>query len=148
MDENEYRQALTAIDPNVCVFEKAVFNPLCECRHAHRFCVAERQGIHCNSDSSRALCASLLDLLRENMRFLAHKTHLAGPLPHAQEARLQIGGLQAVQAAASGIEVSADSQVPDISLTVNEAADQFAQFKTLPLEKVVQHIAQTSPRKS
>ena len=71
----------------------------------------------------------------------------SGLCPSLRRLRLQIGGLQAVQGAASGMEVNVDSQVPDISLTVHEAADQFSHFKTLPLKPIVQHIAQSSPRR-
>lgn len=147
MDEKEYRRTLTSIDPNACVFEKAVFNALCECQHAHQYCVADRQGIHCTSVVSRGQCSSLLDTLRENARFIVHKTHVDGPLPHASEIKVQIGGLQAVQGALSGLDAESDTMIEDVSITVNEASARFAGFRFLPMKKIVQHIAHFSLRK-
>ncbi|MCB1754965.1 MAG: hypothetical protein KDJ38_05560 [Gammaproteobacteria bacterium] len=139
MDEKEYRSALKSINPNQCVFEKAVFTTRCECQHAERFCLADRQGIECRNPLCLGHCTELLGLLRDNAKFLLHRTHIEGALPHASELKVQLGGLLGLQAVTFP-ELKSDN-IHDVASTVEEARSRFKHFSELPMADIIQHLA-------
>ncbi len=145
MDEKEYRSALESVNPNRCVFEKAVFTTLCECQYARRFVVADRQGIDCRSILKHRHCGELASVIREMSKFLMQQVHTEQGLPHAKELQLQIGGLLGVQESIfPGINTD---RVKDVSSTVELARSRFDDLKTLPADIVVQRIAGFSLRR-
>jgi len=147
MDEVEYKSALEDINPQQCVFEKAIFTTRCHCPLSQRFCIADRQGISCQSTDAQQLCKEYLNLLREQSRFLFHQTHAPSVLPHAKEIKVQLGGLFALK------EVVDDSQdtpdmVKDIRHIMTVAWMKFDSFKSLDLPQIINRIAHFEIRKS
>jgi hypothetical protein len=47
MDQDAFRQTYQDINERFCAFEKAILTLQCQCSEAHKFCIAEREGVHC-----------------------------------------------------------------------------------------------------
>jgi hypothetical protein len=146
MEEQEYRAAYQALNQRRCVFEKAINSRRCGCTQSARFNLADREGVACKSDAGNALCIGLLDALRRNARFPLHLTHVDGPLPHAKEIRVQIGGLLGLQRLMHPDRAQADT-VPNINGLACEAIERYSRIEDLPLDLIVQGIVSFEGRR-
>jgi len=146
MEEHEYRATYQALSQRHCVFEKAINSRRCSCKQSARFHLADREGVACGSDAGNILCIALLDALRRNARFSLHITHADGPLPHAKEIRVQIGGLLGLQKLLHPHLRQADS-VLDINGLAIEAIDRYRHVENLPYELIVQSLASFEGRR-
>jgi hypothetical protein len=133
MDETAYRQTLTTSIPRHCPFEKSVLTHCAACSKAERHNIAEREVVACNSAKAHERCIELRDLLRHNFTFALGKLHIDGPLPHAQEMRMQCGGLRGLQTTIDG-----NDQVLDVALLVEMAQQQYGELAELPYSLIVQ----------
>jgi len=97
MNEDQYRQTYHEVNQQRCAFEKLVLLHYGNCQHAEKLLLAEREAMACNSASAQKQCLVLLNDLRQNARFSLQKTQLDGPLPHAQEIKVQAGGIFGLQ---------------------------------------------------
>ena len=93
MDEHAYRQVL-ASTPHLCPFEKSLLSGCVSCSQQNTRQIAERVVLSCHSAVSWSDCVALRDAFRLNFTFALGKSHIDGPLPHAQEMRMQCGGLR------------------------------------------------------
>jgi hypothetical protein len=146
MEEQEYRDTYQALNQRRCVFEKAINSRRCSCNQSARFNLADREGVACESDAANALCIELLDTMRRNARFSLHVTHADGPLPHAKEIRVQIGGLLGLQRLLQPDRARADS-VHDINGLATEALERYRRIEDLPYELIVQTIVSFQVRR-
>jgi hypothetical protein len=146
MEEHEYRVTYKALSQRRCVFEKAVTSRRCNCTQSARFHLADREGVACRSDAGNALCIALLDAMRRKARFSLHITHADGPLPHAKEIRVQIGGLLGLQKLLHPDLAHADS-VHDINGLAIEAIDRYRRVENLPYELIVQTLVSFEGRR-
>jgi hypothetical protein len=127
MDQDAYRKTYTEINERFCVFEKGILSGNCNCRLAKRFCLAEREGVHCGSGPGQETCSTLLGLLQEHSRFAL---------------RLQIGGLKGVaQATASRTGETPDEPLGDINGLLSQAIALFGELGNLPMQEVIHQIA-------
>jgi hypothetical protein len=133
MDETAYRQVLSATIPSACPFEKSILSSCAACSKAEKHNIAEREIVACNDKEALARCIALRDLLRHNFTFALGKPHIDGPLPHAQEMRLQCGGLKGLQ---SALDDSDD--VRDVSALVVMAQQKFGELADFPYSLIVQ----------
>jgi hypothetical protein len=132
MDETAYRQALSATIPNACPFEKTILSSCAACLKAEKHNIAEREIVACNDKEALARCIALRDLLRHNFTFALGKPHIDGPLPHAQEMRLQCGGLKGLQSA-----LDDSDEVRDVSALVAMAQHKFGELADFPYAEIV-----------
>jgi hypothetical protein len=146
MEEHEYRATYQALSQRPCVFVKAVTSRRCSCSQSARFHLADREGVACKSDTGNARCIALLDAMRRNARFTLHITHAHGPLPHAKEIRVQIGGLLGLQKLLHPDLTQADS-VHDINSLTTEAIERYRCIENLPYELIVQTLASFEGRR-
>ena len=146
MEEQEYRATYQALNQRRCVFEKAINSRRCICTQAARFNLADREGVACESDAGNALCIELLDAMRRNARFTLHITHSDGPLPHAKEIRVQIGGLLGLQKLLHPDLAQADA-VYNINGLASEALERYRHIEDLPYDLIVQTIVSFKGRK-
>ena len=146
MEEQEYRATYQALNQRRCVFEKAINSRRCSCTQSARFNLADREGVACESDAGNALCIELLDTMRRNARFSLHVTHADGPLPHAKEIRVQIGGLLGLQKLLHPDRAQADS-VHNINGLATEALERYRRIADLPYELIVQTIVSFQGRR-
>lgn len=139
MDETEYRQTYREVNERRCVFEKAINARRCSCNKSQRFNLADREGVSCTGESSCNRCKQLLELLRNNASFALQMTSVPGPLPHAKEVKVQIGGMLGIQKLLQP-EMSDDDQVHDINGLAETAVQQFGSLENLPYSEIVKSI--------
>jgi hypothetical protein len=133
MDETAYRQALTSSIPRYCPFEKSVLTHCAACSRAVKHNIAEREVVACNSAQAHERCIALRALLRSNFAFALGKLHIEAPLPHAQEMRMQCGGLKGLQVTLDGNEV-----VADVDSLLDQALQRYGDLGELPYSQIVQ----------
>lgn len=133
MDETAYRQALTTSIPRYCPFEKTVLTHCAACSRAVKHNIAEREVVACDNAEAHKRCIALRELLRHNFTFALGKLHIDGPLPHAQEMRMQCGGLKGLQFILDGNE-----QVGDVAALLEMALLRYGDFSELPYSQIVQ----------
>lgn len=146
MEEQEYRRTYDSVSQRPCLFEKSVLAQRCGCRHARRFCLADREGVACGSQPGNHRCRELLEALRKNARFALQMTGIHGPLPHARELKVQSGGVYGLRAVLDP-ERDGPAPVEDVALLTEQALDRFGAFENLPFEQIVQHILRFEGRR-
>jgi hypothetical protein len=146
MEEKEFRATYHAINQRRCVFEKAISARCCACAQSVRFCLADREGVACKSEAGNEMCTVLLNTLRRNARFSLHLTHADGPLPHAKEIRVQVGGLLGLQQL---IDPGSDVQerVTNIYALTKTAFARYERLQGLPLDRIMQAIVSFQGRR-
>ena len=127
------------------MFEKAINARRCSCNQSQRFNLADREGVSCTSERSCNRCKQLLDLLRNNASFALQMTNVPGPLPHAKEVKVQIGGMLGIQKLLHP-EMSNDDLVHDINGLAEMATQQFNSLKNLPYSEIVKSIVRFEGR--
>ncbi|MFA6063588.1 MAG: hypothetical protein WC736_13435 [Gallionella sp.] len=139
MDEHAYRQVL-ASTPCLCPFEKALLSGCVACSQQNSRQIAERVVLGCHSAVSQSVCVSLRDAFRQNFTFALGRAHIDGPLPHAQEMRMQCGGLKGLQQVLSGcVDVS------DVAELILQAKRNYGELEQFPFMQIV-HASKTSYR--
>ena len=146
MEEQEYRATYQSINQHRCIFEKAISSRRCTCEQSARFCLADREGVACNSGDGNRRCIELLDTMRRNARFSLRLTQVDGPLPHNKEIRVQTGGLLGLQKLLCPDRASSDTVVNIYGL-VKQAVSEFGQLDALPYDRIVQAIINFQGRK-
>lgn len=142
VDETIYRQVLRSTDPLSCVFDKALFAHCCQCSLSNRHLLAEREHVSCRDGPSRALCFSLHEQLLHNATFALKHLHDDDPLTHAQEMKLQCGGLRGVQYALNGTD-----EIDDVSALILAVREKYGGLESLPFSVIMQFIASSKLRK-
>jgi hypothetical protein len=141
MDNDILRTTYRAINERFCPYEKSILTNNCNCRRAKRFCIAEREGVHCDSDAAQTRCLALLELLRRHSRFaLRAATDTGSALPHAKAMRVQVGGLRGLHALLHPDE-PVPAKVPDIDGIVEAAIARYGELDSIPMQPVIQQIA-------
>ena len=146
MDNEVFRKTYRSINERFCPYEKSILTNNCLCSQAKRFCIAEREGVHCGTDEAQARCLELLQLLRQRARFALKATDDRTALPHAKAMRIQVGGLRGLHAA-----VAPDAPVPvkidDVHGIIEAAVTRFGDLSRLPFQVIIQQIAAYKGRK-
>ncbi len=146
MEEQEYKDTYHAINQRRCVFEKAINARRCACVQSARFCLADREGVACKSNAGNEMCTELLDTLRRNARFSLHLKHADGPLPHAKEIRVQVGGMLGLQRLIDP-DVDTIDKVDNIYALTKAAFARYERLQGLPLDRIMQAIVSFQGRR-
>lgn len=137
MDEQHYRNTYSSINPQRCVFEKAINSRVCNCAKSQRFNLADREGVACKSVNALKRCTELSQHLHTNARFALKRIDVQ-QLGHAQEIKIQNGGLIGLQTELS----SSDKQkVDDVNSVVNDAEKQYGGIEKFPYSKIMQIVS-------
>lgn len=140
MEEDQYRKTYNAFNELRCVYEKAINSRRCTCSAAHRFNLADREGVSCQSRQGQHRCKTILELMRRNAGFALKLPESDGsPLPHAKELKVQIGGLLGLQALLSADKHHAET-VEDIDHILQSILQQYGDFTRLPFTEIVKSI--------
>ena len=139
MEESEFRRTYNEIRELSCPFEKTLLSRQCGCTQADRFNLAEREGVSCTAWTAQKNCQTLLELLRQNARFALGLSAVPGPLPHAKEVKVQVGGLVGLQRAVDPDQLS--PSVENIHGLVIAAQAAFGNLENLPFQDIVKTIA-------
>lgn len=140
MDQDAFRKTYRDVNQRACLFEKSVLINQCNCSQAERFCIAEREGVHCLSDQGQQTCARALELLREHARFALRSNEDQAILPHGKAMRVQVGGLRGIRAL---LEPEADNpvEVPDVNAILLQAIETYGGLEALPYSEIMPAIA-------
>jgi len=145
VDESEYRDTYQRINPRRCWFEKAINARCATCALARRFYLANREGVSCADAEGRARCAALLPELRRKAIFALGLTEADGPLPHAREMKVQIGGMLGIQ---KGLHPEREEeQVEDITGLLHEAASRWGEMNSWPWQAIVRSVVAFDARR-
>ncbi|KAA6182692.1 hypothetical protein F2Q65_17485 [Thiohalocapsa marina] len=140
MDNEIFRQTYSEINERLCPFEKGILTNNCACSRARRFCIAEREGVHCTSDAAQARCVEFLKQLRANARFALKTTVARSALPHAKAMRVQVGGLRGLHQVVWP-DAEPPQRVADIDGLVEAAVNRFGGLAALPYQLMLKQIA-------
>ena len=145
MDELHYRSTYSDINPQRCVFEKAINSRVCNCNKSQRFNLADREGVACKSNAALKRCELLIKHLHENARFTLQRLDVE-KLGHAQEIKIQNGGLLGLQEQLNTLGLES---VADIDNVLSEAEKKFNSLEKLPYSKIMQviHAYQIRPNR-
>ena len=140
MDSDAFRETYRALNTLACPYEKSLLTNNAGCALARKFCIAEREGVRCDSASAQALCLELLERLRNQARFALKATDTHGALPHAKAMRIQVGGLRGLHAVLDP-DNPVPRFVPDISATISAALSRFGALEALPFSLILREVA-------
>jgi len=140
MDDDAFRRAYQEVDGRACPFEKAILTNHAGCARAQRFCIAEREGVHCTSDAAQARCLAFLDRVRRQGRFALKDLDSQAALTHAKAMRVQVGGLRAVELILSPGE-PVPERIEDIDGLLRAALDALGGLEGLPAQTILEQIA-------
>ena len=140
MDQDAFRKTYREMNERSCVFEKSTLTGLCRCSQAERFCLAEREGVHCKSDEAQAQCREIISLLRQHSRFALKYSDEAELLSHGKAMRIQVGGLRGIFLTLHEAQ-SPPQQIEDINSLLKMAIARYGSLSELPFHEVVKQIA-------
>lgn len=132
MDEAAYRQIFSEVIERPCSFEKAVLSRCVTCNRSGRIQIAEREAVTCQAASSLSRCTSMHDNLRHSFSFALGKVHDEAPLPHAQEMRVQCGGLKGLQYVLNG-----NADVENVDALMESVLQKWNDSTEIPYSEVV-----------
>ena len=142
MDQDAFRQTYREVNEVFCAFEKSVLTNECRCRHAERFCIAEREGVHCRSQTGQARCLRWLDLLREQARFALHTDEQHRRLlPHGKAIRLQVGGMRGLRAVLAAEHPPDEPTIDDVDAVLARAVASYGSLDRLPFSNIIREVA-------
>ena len=146
MDEHQYKSTYQSINPHRCVFEKAINSRICSCSRSHRFNLADREGVACNSLPRLERCNRLLAELRTKARFALRRMQVSQTLAHTEEIKIQNGGMLGLQ---QQVDQEDARTVKDIDSLVHRAEKQFDGMNGFPYSQLMQAIIayQVRPRR-
>jgi len=146
MDQDAFRKTYREVNEVYCAFEKSVLTNECQCRQAERFCIAEREGVHCRSKEKQGRCLKWLELLREQSRFALRTEEQRRLLPHGKAIRLQVGGMRGLQLLVTP-DVPIPASIADVDRTLAAAEQQFGSLTAVPFSAIMREVAAYQVRK-
>ena len=136
MDESAFREMLSGIVAP-CPFERSILRGCAACAQSEKMQVAERELVKCRNTASHSRCSELYAHLRRSFSFALGTLRVDTPLPHAQEMRVQCGGLKGLQHTLSG-----STEVENVDELLGNALRQWDEIAEIPYSDVV-HAAAT-----
>jgi len=149
MDNEIFRKTYREVNERFCPYEKSILTNQARCSRAERFCIAEREGVHCKSDAAQQQCLELLELLRQQSRFALKSSDNRAALPHAKAMRVQVGGLRGIYRFLHPDE-PVPEPIPDVFGVIQAAREQAQGLERLPFQEIIKAVAayQGRPRSS
>jgi hypothetical protein len=147
LDQDAFRDTYNAVNERICPYEKSMLTGNCACARAKRFCIAEREGVHCTADDAQGRCLEYLARLRTQARFALRTTDGRSALPHAKAMRIQVGGLRGVQAVLEP-EAEQPRRIDDVDALLRAAIARFGGLAELPFGQIIQQVAAYKGRQS
>jgi len=127
----------------LCPFSKPIIGNWCQCQYANldERCAGKMTCL--KSDQYLAGCYDLVDVLKEQSRFILGISHAEQALTHMQLMKIRCGGLLGMQRVISG-EVGV---IPDVLNVMHQAEVKYGDVLTFPFNEVVRDIKEFSHRK-
>jgi hypothetical protein len=132
MDENAFRQKLSEAIERPCTFEKSLLTRCVACERSDRVQIGEREAGTCQNATSLSRCTELHGYLRHGFSFALGKVRDDSVLPHAQEMRVQCGGLKGLQ-----YVLNDNAEVDNVDALVESALRKWGELAEIPYSEVV-----------
>jgi hypothetical protein len=132
MDEHAFRQKLSEAIVRPCTFEKSLLTHCVECARSDRSQIAEREAVTCQSAASLARCTELHGRLHHGFAFALGLVREDTVLSHAQEMRVQCGGLKGLQ-----FVLTERAVVDDVDGLMEKAVQKWGALAEVPYSEVV-----------
>ena len=132
MDEAAFRAALTDALALPCPFGRAILRCCAACDRSSQVQIAEREAIACQNAASHSRCKQLDAQLRDSFTFALGKARISVPLTHAEEMRVQCGGLKGLQQVLEG-----RTEIENIDTLVGNALQRWGRLDRIPYSEVV-----------
>lgn len=146
MDEDQYRTTYNELNPNRCIFEKAITNRRCDCQLKRKFVIATRECVACQSEISMKRCTRVLDSMRNNARFSLKVVTVNGPMPHNKELQVQAGGMLALQNLMTNMPELELKSVVNVHQRMETALRKYGDTENLPYGELVKGIVKYQSR--
>jgi hypothetical protein len=146
MDQDAFRKTYREVNQVFCAFEKSVLTNECQCSQAERFCIAEREGVHCRSEERQGRCLKWLELLREQARFALRAEEQRKLLPHGKAIRLQVGGMRGLTKVL-GAAGRTPATIEDVDQLLAETESRFDALENAPFSEIMRDVAAYQVRK-
>jgi len=146
MDQDAFRRTYREVNEIYCAFEKSVLTNECRCSQAERFCIAEREGVHCRSETGQARCLRWLELLREQARFALRTEEERRLLPHGKAIRLQVGGMRGLHMLLEE-QAQHPATIEDIDALLARAEQRYRELEAVPFSEIMRQVAAYQVRK-
>ncbi len=135
MDEAAFREIASGMVARPCPFARSILHSCAACLRAERIQIAEREVVGCLEPVSHSRCGELHAHLRRSFSFALGTRRTDGTLPHAQEMRVQCGGLKGLQNALNG-----GTEVGNVDELLGNALWRWGRVEDIPYSEVV-HVA-------
>jgi hypothetical protein len=132
MDETAFRQKISEMIERPCTFEKAILAGCVECKCMERVQIAERESVTCMNQASLSRCTSLHVHLRHSFAFALKNVREDAALSHAQEMRVQCGGLLGLQNV-----LNDGTEVDNVDALLDSILQQWGELSKIPYSEVV-----------
>lgn len=142
VDESAFKRVLVSANPQPCPFGRAILSGCCACSLVGRHYIAERETMVCSAPTAHAACVRVCDLFRRKSAFAIKELHDASRITHAQNMKIQCGGLHGLQ-----LEVDGASAVDDVATLIAAARLKFGAAEQFPYTHIVRAVVAYQPRK-
>lgn len=146
MDEDIYRATYNKLNPNRCIFEKAITNRRCDCQLKRKFVIATRECVACQSEAAMQRCTRVLNAVRNSARFSLKVVTVNGPMPHNKELQVQAGGMLALQNLITNMPDLELKTTVNIHQTMKNALEKYGNIEDLPYGELVKGIVKYQSR--
>jgi len=140
MDETEYKETYKKVNELPCTFSKAILRRCCNCRHAQKLLLAEREAMACLSPEGQQRCETLLPILRYKAAFALKLTDTDGKLPFGKEIKVQCGSMLGLQQELEANPLQ-EPKVEDIYNLIDQAEAFYDSFEKFPFNEMVRTIS-------
>lgn len=120
-----------------CPFSHLILSGKCACHLASKDCVAEKEFGTCVNQNASNDCQNLYQHLKANSDFVL-KSHHQSNLSVAQQSKIKMGGLLALQGVVSK---STNQNIDDIAQLVAGVKKQYGDFKAIVFSQLMPKIA-------
>lgn len=139
MDEDEYRNTYSNVISLKCVYEKAINSRQTTCNQANKIRLADREAVSCQTKDACSRCTSFLEILRSKALFALKLQDHSGPLPHAKEIKVQMGGIIGL-ALDNSIDIIKGQKIENIHGLLNTSISKYSALEKLPYENLMRSI--------
>ena len=147
MDQDAFRKTYREVNEVYCAFEKSVLTNECQCSQAERFCIAEREGVHCRSEERQARCLKWLELLREQARFALRTEEQTKTAP-SRQGNPSAGRRHARADKDPGPRcICTARKIDDVDGMLAEAEKLFDALENAPFSEIMREVAAYKVRK-
>ena len=131
----------------LCPFSKPIIGSWCRCEFANmdERCAGKMTCL--KDDETISGCYDLVDIFKENSRFVLGLSQHENELTHMQLMKIRCGGLLGMQRILSNTDNTEVNEAPDVLEIISLAEQKFSSVANFPFNEIVRDIKEFSHRK-